>query len=511
MKNWLTEHEPKKSDDIIGNKSEIQKLSKFIKQFSGKKVNPDNIKNPNIIISGPIGIGKSLAVNLILKENGLEKIVNDLSDISTKKTKNDSGSRTAQTYYNSIHQKKSMMLTNLTSVEYKENKVALVFDDISNLSNPKKKDAIKSLIKLNNKYKQIPIIIIANDKHNKLVGDLRKMITYMVKPPSGSKSIKIINEIIMSKPSFMEINGLVNRICKAENINLVKKKSDEDDLFVELIEHSQYDIRRLINILSELKQMYGSNDITMKIFESYLETSKKKDLNLGIYDGARILLNKYTGIDNALTVYSGDRSTVPLILHENYPLNIQLHYPKMSSEKQIDLLVDISKCISESDKVDGLIYSNQCWSLQSVHGFYSCVMPSYHINKNPGKLYTWEKYIYTKDYNKTSIKKINKKVIKKAKENQLLKKLSIDDFLYVCSILKELIIAKDIDSLCELLAPYKFKFLKEINSIISIDKLDHEYTDDDDKSKCKIKGKMKSTIMERLNLIEEKKTKKKNS
>ena len=506
MENWLRKYEPAVSNDVIGNKNQIQKLNKFIKQFTGKKINPDTIKNPNIIISGPVGIGKTLTVNLVLKENGLEKIVTDLSDISCKKNKSDNNTtRTILSYYNSLQQKKNMTITG----EYKENKIALVFDDISNISNPKKRDAIKSLIKLNNKFKKFPIIIIANDKHNKMVGDLKKMITYMIKNPNGLKNIKIINEIIMTRPTFMEIKPFIDRICKSENIQLIKKKTDDEDIFLQLIEHSQYDIRRLINILVELKQIYENDEIPLNVFEDYMETSKRKDLDPGIYEGTRVLLNQYTNINNALTVYSEDRSTIPLIVHENYPANIYHQYPKMSIENQINLLVDISKCISESDKIDGLIYSNQCWSLQPVHGFYSCVMPSYHINKMPGKIFKMEKYVYTKDYNKTSIKKINKKVIKKARENHLLKKLSVDDFLHMCSILKALILRKDVDTICELLEPYKFTYLKEIESIVSIDKLEKETKNDKSKPlKYKIKGKMKSLIMERLNLKEEKKIKK---
>ena len=506
MENWLKKYEPAISTDIIGNKNQIQKLNKFIKQFVGKKVNTDAIKNPNIIISGPVGIGKTLIVDLILKENSIEKIVTDLVDISCKKNKSDNNNtRTIQSYYSSLQQKKSMDVTG----EYKENKLALVFDDISNISNPKKKDAIKSLIKLNNKLKKFPIIIIANDKHNKMVGDLKKMITFIIKNPHGLKNTKVVNEIIMTSPSFAEIKIFVDRICKSENIKFVKKKTDDDDIFLQLVDHSQYDIRRLVNILAELKQIYENADITLEIFEDYTETSKRKDLDPGIYEGTRILLNKYTDINTALTVYSEDRSTIPLIVHENYPSNIYQQYPRMSVENQINLLVDISKNISESDKIDGLIYSDQRWNLQPVHGFYSCVMPSYHINREPNKMFKHEKYVYTKDYNKTSIKKINKKVIKKARENHLLKKLSVDDFLHMCSILKALIVRKDVDTLCELLEPYKFTYLKEIESIISIDKLEKDSKPDKAKLlKCKIKGKMKSVLMERLNLKEEKKTKK---
>ena len=161
----------------------------------------------------------------------------------------------------------------------------------------------------------------------------------------------------------------------------------------------------------------------------------------------------------------------------------------MPVTKKINIIFDISKAISESDKIDGLIYSNQCWSLQSVHGFYSCVMPSYYINKTPGKLCKSEKYRYTQDYNKTSIKKINNKVIKNAKGHQFLKKASIYDFLYIASILRTLLDNKNFEKVAELMKPYDLK-LKEIESIIKIDKIR--------KTKLTLTGKQKTTLKELL-------------
>jgi len=319
------------------------------------------------------------------------------------------------------------------------------------------------------------------------------MVTYTIKEISadGKKEIKkkIINEIILRAPNYNEMEKFVKNISTNEKLQIIANKSDEDDIYVELINHAQYDIRRLINILEELKMIYLDSEITFDKFEQYRETSKTKDLDPGIYEATRMLLNSYTTIDSALLLYGEERATIPLMVHENYPLNIKQQYPKMVISDQLDIIYDISKCVSESDKIDGLIYSNQCWSLQPVHGFYSCVMPSYHINKNPGKLHRVEKYKYTQDYNKTSIKKINNKVIKKAQENQFLKKVSIYDFLYIASILKTLFERKDFNAIAELMKPYNLT-LKEIESIIKIDKIK--------KTKITLTGKQRNLIKEML-------------
>ena len=480
MENWLDKYKPKILKEVIGAEDYISQMIKHVNQFNTKNI--DKILKPNIIITGTNGIGKSLIVDLVLKEYGFEKISADLTNVSVtkkskRKKKNDKeiigSNRSVKTYYISLKSTSKLMCTTIgTSTK---NKVALVFDNVSNISNPKEKEAIKEIVKINNKHKLYPIFIIASNKHNKTINDLKKIAAY---PPISDnngekkkkKEKKITNEILMRPPSYNNIEKFVKQICLNEQIKIITKKTDEYCIYELLIEHSQYDIRRLLNTLEELKLINEKSPITLSKFLQYCETSKKKDLDPGIYEATGLLLNNYKDIDTALHLYSEDRATIPLMVHENYPINIKYQYPKLDAESKLDMIFNISKSISESDKIDGLIYSNQCWSLQSVHGFYSCVMPSYYINTFPGKLCVKVKYEYTKDYNKTSIKKINNKVIKNAQSHQSLKKACIYDFLYMASILKTLLDNKDYDKVVELMKPYNLK-LKEIESIIKIDKI----------------------------------------
>lgn len=502
MDNWLDKYKPQKLSDVIGDKIQIQRVDNFIKQYDKKNIDYAKINAPNIIISGTNGIGKTLITDIVLKDHGFDKITADLSNISvarkTKKKKKaekePSGSnRTVKTYYMSLQSNKQL----LSNGDFEHKKIALVFDDVSNISNAKEKEAIKSIVKLNNKLKKIPIIIIANTKHSKTVNELRKMVTYAIKSTTADgkkKNKKIINEIFLRPPHYNDIERFIKNICAKEKLNLVKKKTDDDDIYIELVNHAQYDIRRLVNILEELKLINGDSDVTLENFSKYRETSKTKDLDPGIYEATGMLLDNWCSIEKALSIYGEERATIPLMVHENYPNNIKHQYPKMSAETQINLIFDISKCISESDRVDGLIYSNQCWSLQPVHGYYSCVMPSYYINQHPEKLHKKIVYEYTQDYNKTSIKKINNKVIKKAQENPFLKKVSIYDFLYIASILKCLLFDKrDFVKIVDLIKPYHLK-LKEIESIIKIDKIK--------KTKNPLTGKQRTILKEMLGVDE---------
>lgn len=507
---WLEKYKPTKSSDIIGDRAQFDVISDFIKQFN--TTNREDILCPTLIITGPNGIGKTLLVDLLLKENNIEKVIPDLSNVSVarKSKKNapanpegesagvatNKTNKSVNTYYVSLTNRHRFGNDGILT----DQKFALVFNGVGNMTNSKEKEAIKAILKLNKKYAYFPIIIIASIKHNKIVNKLKKIATYSVsfETEEGKKqNKKMTNEIQLNYPTFAAMEKFIKFIATKEQLKLI---SGEDDIYEEIIKHSQGDIRRLINILEELKTFFndetGKNPepITVEKFQRFCETSKRKDIDPGIYEATRILLNEFDDIDKTIILYSKERATIPLMIQENYPSNIKTQYNKLSIDDQIDMMYDISKAISESDKIDGLIYSSQCWNLQSVHGFYSCTLPSYHINKFPDKKCNIERYVYTQDFNKTSIKKINNKVIKGAQKNKYLKRAQIHDFLYIASILNTLLIEKKFVDLAKIMNFYGLN-LKEILSLIKINKIEvKDLASDETTAKNTAADKKKCTL-----------------
>jgi len=479
--NWIDKYKPTTLDTVLGDRKKIDAIESFFKQFADGKIN-----NPNLIISGPNGIGKTLIVDLILEKHKISKIQIDLSNLSVVRKKKKKKVNTeyfnqqhsVKTYYQTIVHKEIMVREN-------EYSTVIVFDDVGSISNFKEKEVIKALVKLNNKAKKIPIVIITNTKHNKIINELRKIIFTQNK--EKCVNTKTTNEICLKYPEYDEIESLIKKIFQREKMKT--EKSNQDEIYEKIICSSQYDIRRLLNILEGLKLQYGEEKITLPRLKNYFEIAKTKDIEFGIYESTRILLNDYTDVDTALNLYCEERAAIPLLSHENYPFNINRQYPHMPLHEKVNLTHKISKVISESDKIDGWIYSNQSWNLQPAHGFYSCVLPSYYINQYPGKLSNIEFSRYTKDYNRTSIKKINNKVIKKARENPHLKNFSIYDFLMISSILKSLIERDDLETIIYLIKPYHLS-LKEIESIIKIDKIE--------KFKRKLSSKQKIYIQKSM-------------
>lgn len=532
---WLEKYRPRKSEDILGDKFYVKHINLFLDQFSeaniakakadaakplpkatkvagprGKKVAIGSkappvkkatttkakslLMNPNLFIVGKNGVGKTMIVDILLQENGFEKISINLSNVvPTKKIKKSQkgepvksqkaptgSSRSVDIVYSSVAGNRSTQ-TKIdengvkTYLNYVRTKSALVFDDISTISNPKEKESIKALIKMNNKYRKFPIIIISNTKHNRLVNEINKMVGYNVMDTDG-KINKASNQIKMHPPDSHDLETFVKHICKTEKIQLVDDQEEERCIFEEIILNSQRDIRKLVYSLEELKMLYEEDSGICKLnhekLKRYQESAKMKDIDPNIYEATDLLLNTYAGISESITLYSEERATIPLMVHENYPLNIKLNYSGLSALKQMDLICEISKNISESDKIDGIIYSHQCWNLQSIHGFYGCVMPSYHINKIPNKsrIKEIDRYVYAQDYTKTSTRKINNKVIRQSRENIYLKKMLTNDFLHITNILKKLLANQEYDVVLEIILAHHIT-CKEMESIINIDRI----------------------------------------
>ena len=83
------------------------------------------------------------------------------------------------------------------------------------------------------------------------------------------------------------------------------------------------------------------------------------------------------------------------------------------------------------------------WDLLEIHGYKSCAIPSYYINKYRNNN-TSNKICFAIDLNRTSVKKMNKKNINKTNEsinknsNENIRNKSIDEFIYMGEIINKI-------------------------------------------------------------------------
>jgi hypothetical protein len=332
-------------------------------------------------------------------------------------------------------------------------KYALIIDDTDSITLTNEKDSLLDLCKYNNKYKTIPIIFISNNQHSKLISNIKK----------------IGIEYKFNNPTNDELLIIFNKITKNENINIVDTR-----VINTIIKYSQHDIRNLIFILHDIFITHGRNEINPERFQQYLIYSKKKDIDIGLYDAIKIILDDYKSINHCMELYETEKVLLPLMIYENYYKSMYAKIPPNNKKdillKHLDICRSVCDTISQGDVIETNIYTDQNWLNQSIHGFYTICNSSYIINnKNKSNNSENKKYKidFSADLNKTSLKNINRKNI--INLQSVIPNKKIDDLLYINKIIYDLISNNMIKEAYQICKDYNINS-KILEIIIKIDK-----------------------------------------
>ena len=430
---WVNKYRPNTLNQIIGHKLQIKKIREWLSTLKEKS------KNNAIIVSGNHGIGKTLTVKLILEETGyIVRIINP-SEIKDFRNLDD-----FDEYYN----QNNSILSKLNFYKDKNNKIALIFDETENISLTSEKKYIMDIYKENNKTNSFPLIFISNNQHSKLLNDLKKN----------------CDEIRFYSPSCIEIRTLINTITKEEDFKI----KNDDEIHESIIEFSQFDIRRLINILQELSFHYKEiTNITQ--LTDFFEKSRKKNIDVGLYEATERLLNEYLDYESIFKLYESEKVLLPLMIHEHYIKKI-LTKSKQSWNKVIYSLVKTSDSISRGDNIETSIYTDQNWYLQNIHGFYTCLNTSFWINRyNTNYYMKSDNMNFSSDLNKTSLKNINRKNI--INLLKIVPNKSIDEIIFINQLANHLVKNNEEGTLIAILQNYKKDItVKELELFLKINK-----------------------------------------
>jgi replication factor C subunit 1 len=424
---WVNKYRPNSLNQIIGHKNQIKKIKDWLAHLKNK--------NNAIIVSGSHGIGKTLTIKLILEEAGyIVRIINP-NEIKDFRNQDD-----FDEYYN---QENSI----LSKLNFYKNKIALVFNETENISLTSEKKYIMDIFKENNKNNSFPLVFITNNQHSKLLNDLKKN----------------CEEIHFYSPSIYELKNYIKDICQKEQLII-----NNDDIYEAIINFSQFDLRRLVNLLQELSYHFDKITTLDKLNE-FFEKSRQKNIDIGLYEATEKILNSYLDSDTILKLYESEKVLLPLMVHEYYVKKITTK-SKEPWNKIIYSLVKTSDSISRGDNIETSIYTDQNWYLQDIHGFYTCLNTSFWINRYKNNyILPASKMKFSSDLNKTSLKNINRKNI-----NNLLKIIpnkSIDEILFLNQIANNLIKSDNEEELIKLLQSYKKDItIKELELCLKIDK-----------------------------------------
>jgi hypothetical protein len=432
---FTTKYIPKEPSDIIGNKDNIDFIQNWLSNFK-------NSDFSSIIISGHHGVGKTIAIKTIL-----EYLNYDIKYLSS---------------YNLKNIKKINEIINMNSYFCENNNnFAIIIDDFDTITLTSKKNLIFQLFKDNQDKKYFPIIFLTNEQHSKLISNIKKSCP----------------ELKFQYPELHELILYVKKICNNENI-IIKN----DKLIDNIIKYSQMDIRKLLLILEDLKLTYNDKEINENEWNYYILSSKKKNINIGLYESTRKIFDKYTNISKNIELYETEKVLLPLMIFENYAKNLLLR--QIPSNKELyEIMYKVSDYISIGDNVETNIYTDQNWYLQKLHGFYTCVETSYYINKYPRKNSNTYVLNFSTDLNKTSLKNINKRNINNIQI--LLENKNLSDIMYLNKIINN-----DINN-------NKYTFIKKFIKSYNLNNKHIELINKIDKSleKIKFNNKIKKQLI----------------
>jgi replication factor C large subunit len=207
---WTQQYKPQYKKELIGNKEAIDKIEKWVKSW--KKKPP---RKRALFIHGPPGTGKTVAIQLIAKENGYDLHEINASDTRTKKLLEETIGR-AQKQTITIFGRKRMIL----------------FDEMEGISGQKDRGGIQSINSII-KNTHTPIILISTTIKENMENKLRSI-------------VKLANIIEFEPIPFSQIYNKLNSILHEKGIAV------EDNVIENICIRSQGDLRSAINDLETI-------------------------------------------------------------------------------------------------------------------------------------------------------------------------------------------------------------------------------------------------------------------
>jgi len=326
---WVDKYKPRKLSDLIGNKSNIEKMVNFLKRWP-------KVEHNSCLISGPPGIGKSSSAAIIARESGWRVLELNASMARSKKNLKERVSALLGNHCIQEYQKRSLNSSGRT---------LLIMDEVDGMS-AGDRGGTAELVKMI-KVSKIPIFCICNDRSNPKIRSL----------------VQVCIDLKFRKPTVQQCWPRLSEICRIEGITI------DQQTLGKMIQSGGADIRQIINNL-QLWTKDGSRDF------SYVDVKKKldgaaKDLTTTPWETIPKMFYppQNSTIRDHIDMYFVDRSLLPLMVEHNY-LKVR--------SCGLKELADASEALADADIMSSHMMQNQDWSILPKHALISCARP---INK----------------------------------------------------------------------------------------------------------------------------------
>ena len=351
MSLWFEKYRPTDVSEMIVSENKLNALDTWFTEFKAGT----NTKCA-LLFTGPPGLGKTSLAHIILKKYGYTVKEFNATDIRTRTLLNE-------------HLDGLTNFRNVNSItEQKEVVTGIIMDELdgmfkgdrggieellSFITMPTTRNKKKTLLR------KVPIICICN------IGNVKKDIIKQLQ--------KECTEINFTIPDGTQMTHAIERILKAEHMKMCKRTMDK------IIQFAQGDFRRLVNILEFLFVNYGQT-INYAHIEQTCDILIKKEQDVHITDNIKRILNASQPFDVVMAIYNGDKSKIPMVVHQNY-INA-IHIQKTTYRNKMDNIKKSIDSLVLSDVLEKVMYTSQSWNLQNQHGIACTFIPNFYINKH---------------------------------------------------------------------------------------------------------------------------------
>jgi replication factor C subunit 1 len=282
------------------------------------------------LLSGPPGIGKTTAAQLVCQHLNFEYIEKNASDQRSKKSMSNLSNDTYSIAYLSNKSSSSSM-----------SKYVLIMDEVDGVAGNQDRGGIQELISLI-KRSRIPIICICNDRQHKKI---RSLANYCY-------------DLRFYRPTIQQIRNGMLTILHQENIQNIK-----EEILDEIIQSCNQDIRQTIHSLNLWAiQDVHPNSTAAKMIEKNINNNPFELCRLSFSDEFR-----QKSLSDKSDIFFSDYQLIPLLIQENY-LQCQPHLSsrtkKLTDIEHLNLISKAADNISLGDICSQMIFSkNESWSL----------------------------------------------------------------------------------------------------------------------------------------------------
>lgn len=352
---WTEKYRPRELNKMIGNREAIDQIVQWFKSF--------NCRDPTIpkalLLSGCPGTSKTTVAHLVMKDFGYDIIEYNASDIRSKKLVEENLSKIIDT---SRVDK---------GIRAGCRPFGIIMDEVDGMSSGDK-GGMMQLIKTINPLRGCksnrrtdrerimnrwipPVICICNSDYGKKIKELKKECLH----------------IKFDRPTISDLCTVARRVIESEHMKLT------DTAITLIAESSQGDFRRLMCLLQDLSKYKDTSiDVDSIILNRQIIAQKVVELNN--FDIVKRIFNQHLSPSEINTIYDGNKSILPMLVHENY-LNI-IDAQTTTFANKLNAICKTIDSISIGDNIDKMIYNSQGWHLQTIHGICSCYIPNYYAN-----------------------------------------------------------------------------------------------------------------------------------